>query len=364
MGTVNSIDEYIAQFPSEQQERMQRLRAIIHAAYPGLEEKISWGMPTFVLNKNVVHFAQHQKHLGFYPGDSGISAFREKLESFACSKGAVRLPMNQPLPEKLITEIVRFRAEENRHATQVKRRNPKTGPRMTLPEILSQLNSLGTEQTRKTYRRHGAKEPLFGVTAGAMKPLVKQIGRDQELAMELYATGNYDAMTLAGMVADPTKITEQDMEAWMETAYCHGLHDYVVAVTLAETNFAQRVADRWISSREERYQSAGWSCYEWLLGSRPDIEFDRDKLSGMLEVVKKTIHTRPNWVRYAMNGFVIAVGISYLPLHDEAVAAAEHIGRVEVEMGPTSCKTPLASDYIRKAAEKGRLGFKRRKVRC
>lgn len=235
---------------------------------------------------------------------------------------------------------------------------------MELQQIMDELRALGRPQTKKTYLNHGAREPLFGVTTGAMKPLAKRIGRNYALSMALYATGNYDAAYLAGMIADTKAMREEDFETWMETAYCSMMSDWVVAVTLAETDFAQAVADRWITSGKDLYQSAGWSCYCWLLGVRPDREFDRDKLLGMLEQVEKTIHTRPDRTRYAMNDFVIAVGVSYLPLHAEAVQAAERIGAVHVDMGKTSCKVPLASAHIQKAADKGRLGFKRRGVRC
>lgn len=81
--------------------------------------------------------------------------------------------------------------------------------------ILNELESLGTEQNKKIYMNHGAKEPLFGVATGAMKPLYKKIKRNYSLSMELYATGNYDAMYFAGMIADPTKMCEEDFRTWM-----------------------------------------------------------------------------------------------------------------------------------------------------
>lgn len=235
---------------------------------------------------------------------------------------------------------------------------------MDVQTVLSKLQELGMEQTKKTYQNHGAHEPLFGVATGAMKPLMKKTGRNYGLSMALYATGNYDAAYFAGMIAEPEKMCAADFETWMETAYCSMMADYVVAVTLAETDFAQEVADCWIKSKKELYQSAGWSCYCWLLGVRPDDFFNRDKLKNMLHWVEENIHAQPNRARYAMNDFVIAIGISYLPLHEEALHVARQIGTVSVDMGNTSCKTPIALDYISKAAEKGRLGFKRKKVRC
>ena len=136
---------------------------------------------------------------------------------------------------------------------------------MDLFEIMSEIESLGTERTKKSYIGRGAREPLFGVASGALKPISKKIGKNQPLAEELYATGNYDAMYLAGMVADPKKMTPADFARWIGKAYTHIISDNIVAVTLAETDFAQEVADKFIASGDELVMSAGWSCYQWLL---------------------------------------------------------------------------------------------------
>jgi hypothetical protein len=235
---------------------------------------------------------------------------------------------------------------------------------MELNEIMEELKSLGTERTKKTYIRNGAKEPVFGVATGAMKPILKRVKYNQPLAEQLYATGNYDAMYLAGMIAEPKKMTKEDFDRWIDGAYFHMISDFIVAVTLAETDIAFAVADRWIHSGKELVMSAGWSCYEWLLGTRMDSEFDKDKLLAMLNRVRDTIHSQPNRTKYAMNNFVMAVGISYLPLHEEAKKIAEEIGKVEVYMGEKLAPTAVATEYIQNAVDKGRLGFKRKHVRC
>ncbi len=231
---------------------------------------------------------------------------------------------------------------------------------MTPETIMHELEALGSEQTKKTYIAHGAHEPLFGVLTGAMKPLAKKIKRNQPLADALYATGNYDAMYFAGLIADPNRMTEADFERWIEAAYCYALSDFTVANVLVETGFAQTVADRWIDSGKEFYMSSGWSCYCRLLGMLPDGEFHSDKIRVMLDQVRNTIHNQPNRTRYAMNNFVIAAGISYLPLHAEAAAAAQAVGKVHVDMGKTACRVPLAAQYIQKAVDAGRLGSKRK----
>ncbi len=110
----SSIDEYIATFPPDIQEILQQLRATIKAAAPDATEKISYQMPTFFLKGNLVYFAAHKSHIGFYPAPRGIEAFKEELSAYKGSKGTVQFPYSEPLPLDLITRIVQFRAAENR----------------------------------------------------------------------------------------------------------------------------------------------------------------------------------------------------------------------------------------------------------
>ncbi|MGL5437264.1 MAG: DNA alkylation repair protein [Lachnospiraceae bacterium] len=141
--------------------------------------------------------------------------------------------------------------------------------------VLKELGSLGTERTKKTYMQQGAREPLYGVATGAMKPIAKKIKKNQALAEELYSTGNYDAMYLAGMIVDSAAMSEADFDRWMESTYFY-----------------------------------------------------------------------------------------MISLHEEALSVANAISKVDVYRGKTKCSVPIASDEIQKAAGKGRLGFKRKNVRC
>lgn len=109
-----SIDEYIATFPEATQKILQEVRETVHAAAPEATEKISYQMPTFYLNGNLVHFAAFKKHLGFYPAPRGIEAFKDELAAYAGAKGSVQFPLDQPMPLDLISRIVKFRAAENR----------------------------------------------------------------------------------------------------------------------------------------------------------------------------------------------------------------------------------------------------------
>jgi len=111
--SFNSIDEYIATFPKDVQKTLQGLRATVRAVAPDAGEKISYGIPTFVLNGNLVHFAAYRKHIGFYPTSSGIRAFKKELSPYKTSTGTVQFPIDRPLPLELIGKIVKFRVAEN-----------------------------------------------------------------------------------------------------------------------------------------------------------------------------------------------------------------------------------------------------------
>jgi uncharacterized protein YdhG (YjbR/CyaY superfamily) len=121
----NSIDEYIATFPAETQKILQALRATIKAAAPDADEKISYQMPTFALKGNLVHFAAHKNHIGFYPTPSGIEAFKQELSIYEGAKGSIKFPIEEPLPLDLIRKIVKFRVAEN--LNKAERKTKKKG---------------------------------------------------------------------------------------------------------------------------------------------------------------------------------------------------------------------------------------------
>ena len=117
-----NIDEYIEQFPADIQEILQKLRGTIREAAPEAKEKISYQLPTFALGGNLVHFAAYKNHIGFYPTPSGIEGFENELSPYESSKGAVRFPIDQPLPLELIGRIVKFRVEENLEKAKAKKK--------------------------------------------------------------------------------------------------------------------------------------------------------------------------------------------------------------------------------------------------
>lgn len=111
--TAKDIDEYIAAFPAEVQEILQKIRATVKAAAPNARETISYAMPTFTLHGNLVHFAAYKKHIGFYPTPSGTERFQQQIAGYKAAKGSIQFPLDQPIPYDLISQIVTFRVQEN-----------------------------------------------------------------------------------------------------------------------------------------------------------------------------------------------------------------------------------------------------------
>ncbi len=234
----------------------------------------------------------------------------------------------------------------------------------TVSQIMTDLKKKGSAQTRKIYSRHGAPENLFGVSAADMKVIAKKIKGDQNLALALYETGNSDAMYVAGMVADGAQMTKKQLDDWAKQASWYFLSEYAVPSVACQSKFACSLAKKWMKSKQENIASAGWSTYAGTVGVLPDEELDLDEVESLLGKVVKEIDNSSNRVRYTMNGFVISVGTYVKPLLKKAKAAAKKIGKIEVEMGETSCKVPLATDYIAKNEKMGRIGKKRKTTKC
>ena len=236
----------------------------------------------------------------------------------------------------------------------------------TVASIMAELKKKGSAQTRKIYARHGAAtQNMFGVSMADLKVIAKKIKGQQALACELYATGNLDAMYLAGLVANGAQMTAKQLNEWAEAAAgLQMIAEYTVPSVTVENAQARDHAMRWITSKNEQVASCGWCTYAGIVGTRADDSLDLAEIQGLLKTIVKEIHSAQNRVRYTMNGFVIAVGSCVRPLLKEAKASARQIGAVSVNMGETSCKVPLATAYIEKIEASGHTGEKRKMTRC
>lgn len=235
---------------------------------------------------------------------------------------------------------------------------------MTKTEVMKELQALGNEEAKTRWGKHGAREPFFGVKVEDLKKVMKKIKNDQELALELYDTGNSDAMYLAGLVADGSKMTKKQLQSWVDKAPWYMISEYTVPWVASENPHGHELALEWIESKKDPVAASGWTTLAGLLTILPDSEVDQKEARSLLERVEQTIHKAPNRTRYAMNSYVIAVG-GYVPaLTAQAMATGKKIGIVEVDMGGTACKVPFSPDYIQKMKDKGYIGKKRKTIRC
>ena len=125
MKKPNNVDEYIAAFPADVQNRLQQIREIVKKAMPQAQEVISYGMPAYKINRVLVYFAGWEKHIGFYPGASGIAYIKDELQVYKSAKGSVQFPLDEPLPVDLINKIIVFRVKEDEEIAQARRLKKK-----------------------------------------------------------------------------------------------------------------------------------------------------------------------------------------------------------------------------------------------
>jgi 3-methyladenine DNA glycosylase AlkD len=235
---------------------------------------------------------------------------------------------------------------------------------MTAKEILAEIKPLGTDGYKKVMLNHGIREPFFGVKISELQKIVKRVKMDYQLALDLYDTGNYDAMYLAGLIADDARMTKKDLQRWVAGAYCGALCGSTVAWVAAGSPHGWALAREWIDSKSDLVASAGWATLGSLVSIREDADLDLAELKRLLQRVQKTIHQAPNATRNQMNRFVISVGCYASSLTTTALQVGEKIGPVTVDMGNTACQVPFIPDYIRKVEKRGTIGKKRKTAKC
>ena len=236
----------------------------------------------------------------------------------------------------------------------------------TLESVMAELKSKGKESFKKTYVRHGIPaDRTFGVSNADLKVIAKSIKGRQDLALELYATGNMDAMYLAGIIADGAKMTPEQLQAWAETTYGMSLiAEHTVPWAVVDHPDAWSLATKWMQSDDEAIESVGWSTLSGLVTITPDEKLPLKEIESILAHIVANIDTAKNRVKAKMNGFVISVGSYVSPLSQKAKDVATNLGAVKVDVGDTACKIPLALEYIAKVEKTGKAGQKRKTIRC
>lgn len=235
---------------------------------------------------------------------------------------------------------------------------------MTVDEIMADLKANGSQSIKNILLKHGVKEPFFGVKIEHLKTIQKKVKTDYQLAKDLYATGNADAMYLAGLIADDAQMSKPELQTWVKQAVSNNISEYTVPWVATGNKLGYELALEWIDSPHEHIAAAGWSTLSNWVSQKPDSELDLPGLRVLLNRVVKSIHTAQNRVRNVMNSFIIALGSYVVPLTDEVIDAAKKIGVVMVDVGDTSCKVPDAAERIMKTRDKGALGKKKKMVKC
>ena len=228
--------------------------------------------------------------------------------------------------------------------------------------VMAALEAAGTVQNRKVYARHGAAEPMFGVSYAELGKIAKPIKTDHALARQLWDSGNHDARVLALRVADPAALDESLASRWLGD-----VDNYILAEGLgglcAQTPHARALSDAWRDDPSEWPASVGWFIV-MCTAEDPDV-WSVEELRGLLDQIEAEIAVRPNRVRHEMNGAMIVMALRNGSLRRSVLAAAARIGPVKVDHGQTGCKTPDVAPYVERTlahreAKAARQAAKRR----
>ena len=219
---------------------------------------------------------------------------------------------------------------------------------MNTQEILATLKKLGKPQTAVIYKRYGTGDNVYGVLTSEIAKLRKKIKVDHGLAMDLWKTGNAEARALALQIADPGKLTRADADRFVKDGPVRFVGWYLSEL-LARSPIAEKTMRAWMKSKDESVREMGYGILGMRLKNDPESVSDAEA-EKVLATIEKEIHRSPNWVRYAMNNALIAIGVYKTALRKKAIEAAKRIGKVEVDHGETYCKTPEAASYIEKTS--------------
>jgi 3-methyladenine DNA glycosylase AlkD len=223
---------------------------------------------------------------------------------------------------------------------------------MNATEVLTKLQSLGTEQTRKTYARHGVTGDCYGVSFAELEKLRKQIKKDHELARELWFSGVFDAGNLATMIADPEQMTAAECDRWVRAAKNYAMSSLLARNVAGKTEHREAMIAKWTASPKEFVAATGFDLL--AVTAMDDTKLPDSYFESWLTKIESQIHSAQNRVRHSMNNVVIAIGGRNGKLQEAALATAGRIGKVEVDHGDTSCKTPDAAAYILKRAARAK----------
>lgn len=232
---------------------------------------------------------------------------------------------------------------------------------MTYKEVMTELRGLGTEQTKKIYINHGADTDLYGVSIANLKKIAKKNKNDHDLGYKLLYSNNVDAMYLSQWIVNPQLLKINDYEKILESTNYYMIIENVIAPLVARNyDLSFTCLHKWIDSSKHRERQVAYTILSIMLGSYDNDLLDMDFILNRLDYVENNIQEEENRVKYAMNNFVMAVGISLPSFTKKAIEASIKAGKVNVDMGETSCNVPVAHKYIKRAKSMNKIGIKRK----
>ena len=235
---------------------------------------------------------------------------------------------------------------------------------MTVKQVMRALAGYGNAGTKRIYISHGASEPLFGVKIGDMKKLLKKVGKQYELAKELYDTGNADARYFAALCADETRMTKADMRKWARAADWHMLSEYGVAQLISETQQGWDLGMEFIDAKKENIACCGWSTLGSWLSFRPAEEIDVAAVEFLLNRIETSVWDQPNRLRFSMCNFVVASGAFVPEVTQACLGLGKRLKHLDVQPVKKGCSIPEIVKDISKIQRMGRIGKKRKAGRC
>lgn len=231
---------------------------------------------------------------------------------------------------------------------------------MEYNEVMELLKSYGKEQYIKTYRNHGADLDMFGVSMANLKLVLRKVKKDRLLGLKLLNSRNLDAMYLSRWLVDPVDLSKKDFERLINSTNFYMFIENVIPYIICK-NEAQafEYLEAWIDSDNSKFRQTAYAIYSLILASFSNDLIDEENVLKRINIVKNTIQTEDNRVKYTMNNFIISAGISLANFTSITKKASVKYGLVEVDVGSTSCKVPLAHSYIEKAEKMNKIGIKR-----
>ena len=336
-----TIDEYLAPLPADQQAVLGKLRATIQTTVPNAEECISYGLAAFKLNgKPLVAIGATENHCAFYlMSNSTVANHAADLAKYDTSTGTIRFAANKPLPAALVKKLVQARIAENgganktaaklKQPTKVKaKQSPNTGSGQTVDDVLAALKRLSSKRYRDGMARFAIPaDNALGVPVGDMRKLAKKIGKDHELALALWETNVYEARMMACFVDDPAQVTAAQMDRW-----CREFDSWVICDTACfalfdRTPFAWKKVNQWATRKEEFVKRAAFALLASLVAH--DKQATDEQFAAGLALIEQAADDDRNFVKKGVNWALRCIGKRNVALNAAAIAVSQRLAEQE-----------------------------------